>query len=155
MYGTTPYSKAEIQSYVPTLVNILKELVARWEIFGTYLSGTVRYNTEYTHASFAGHPDIVTDQCVLDIKNTASFTKMGKESCLQVLAYYALIKRTVPSIRYVGFVLPMQRDIAIYDIGNWDQSRYLQLLAVEADKLSKENPVLVKVAKNLTLTCKQ
>lgn len=43
---------------------------------------------------------------------------MAKEACLQVLAYYALMKRAVTTIQYVGFVLPMQRDIAIYNLGN-------------------------------------
>lgn len=136
LYGHKSYNFEDIQAYVPTLVNIMKELVAKWNIFGTYLNGTIRFNTEYIHKSFAGHPDIVTDQCVLDIKTTGSFPKMAKEACLQVLSYYALMKQTIPTIQYVGFVLPMQRDVAIYNMGNWDPSGFLQLLSNEADKLA-------------------
>lgn len=60
---------------------------------------------------------------------------MAKESCLQVLAYFALMKPTIPSMKYVGFILPMQRDIAIYDLGNWDLTSYLEVLSAAAEKL--------------------
>lgn len=140
MYGKSSYTQEEIQAYVPTMVNIIKEIVAKWNILGTYLNGTIRFNTEYVHGVFSGHPDIVTDQCILDIKNTSSFPKMAKESCLQVLAYYALMKPTHPAVQYVGFVLPMQRDIAIYNLGNWNPARYLQVLSEEANKLEATTP---------------
>lgn len=79
LYGHKSYKFEDIQGYVPTLVNIMKELVSKWNVYGTYLNGTIRFNTEYTHKSFAGHPDIVTDQCVLDIKTNASFPKWQKK----------------------------------------------------------------------------
>ena len=140
LYGQKSYSQENIQGYVPTIVNVIKEIVAKWNVYSGYLNGTVRFNVEYTHNAFAGHPDIVTDQCVLDIKTTCSFSKMAKEACLQVLAYYALMKLTVPTVQYVGFVLPMQRDVAIYNMGNWDSSHYLHLLSTEANKLALASP---------------
>jgi deoxyribonuclease-4 len=68
----------------------------------------------------------------LDIKTTASFGKMAQEACLQVLGYYALRKSSNPDMRYVGFVLPLQREISIYDVSTWDSGPYLALLAAEA-----------------------
>lgn len=138
--GQTSYTIEMIAGYVPTLVNIMKELVAKWTYFVSYLNGTIRYNVEYPHGSFAGHPDIVVDsgthQCVLDIKTTGSFSKIAKESCLQVFAYYALMKPKVQSVKYVGFVLPMQREVTIYNVEAWDSTRFLQLLSLESDKLA-------------------
>lgn len=141
--GQTAYTQQLLASYVPTAVNIIKEIVAKWNYFSHYLDGTVRFNTEYSYGCFAGHPDIVSDFCVLDIKNTISFTKMSKESSLQVLAYYALMKPTVPDLQYVGFVLPMQREVALYNVGTWDPTAYLQLLNIEGEKLATHNPVQV------------
>ena len=133
MYGTTPYSKEQMYSYVATTVNIMKELVAQWIVYQYYLQGTVRYNTVFTYKSIMGHPDIITDNCVLDIKTTASFGKMSSDACLQVLAYYALMKHNNVNVRYLGFVLPMQRLVVVYDMGNWHCDAYLQLLNSTAE----------------------
>jgi deoxyribonuclease-4 len=65
---------------------------------------------------------------------------MAKESCLQVLAYYALMKPTNPALQYIGFVLPMQREVTVYDLGRWDLSKYLQILTAQADKLAATTP---------------
>lgn len=134
LYQHSDLPPDKVQALVPTLVNICKELAAKWATFAPYLTGTVRYNTEHSHGTFAGHPDIDTDIATLDIKTTASFGKMAPEACLQVLGYYALRKITNPEMRYVGFVLPMQREIAIYDVSTWDSTAYLTLLAEEAHK---------------------
>ena len=142
LYGNPAYTSEQIQTYVPTLVNMLKEVVAKWTVYGAYLNGTVKFNTEFSHGSFAGHPDVVTDQCVLDIKTTGSFGKMAKESCLQVLAYYALMKQKHPALQYVGFILPMQREVVLYNVSNWDPTGYLQLLSDQAAKLAQAPTVL-------------
>jgi deoxyribonuclease-4 len=125
----------QIKNYIPTLVNMIKEIVNKYKYYEYYLSGTIKYNTEYKYKEFAGHPDIVTDTCVLDIKTTSSFTKMSKESCLQVLAYYALIKSQNPNIQTIGFVLPMQREIILCDVSSWDFTKYLQILSDGANNL--------------------
>lgn len=52
LYGHKSYNFDDIQAYVPTLVNIMKELVAKWNIFGTYLNGTIRFNTESIYNNF-------------------------------------------------------------------------------------------------------
>lgn len=83
LYGEEPISLADATKYVPTGVNIMKDLVQKWTYFSTYLTGIVQYNVEYSQGELAGHPDVVTDQCILDIKTTCSFAKMSRSSFLQ------------------------------------------------------------------------
>lgn len=141
LHGNECYSHAEIQAYVPTMVNVIKEIIARWNIYAAQLVGPICFNTEYTNENFFGHPDIVTANTVLDIKTTTSFTKMSKDACLQVLAYYALIKPSNPTMQYIGFVLPMQREVIIYHLGNWNPSQYLRLLSDEANKIQIKDTI--------------
>ena len=139
--GRESFSVADIQKYVPTMVNIGKELATRWQAYAACLAGTIRYNVELSvEDRLSGHPDIVTDQTILDIKNTTSFSKMRESSILQVLAYAALSKNH----RYIGFVLPMQREIAICDLTGWDSSKYLQLLQQRTSELT--SPVTIEQA---------
>lgn len=109
LYGEFLFEINNIQKYVPTIVNIIKELIIKWNNLDEALAGEIIFNSEYKNKHFSGHPDIVTDLCVLDVKNTASFKKMSKESCLQVLSYFALIKQSNDNIKHCGFVFPMQR----------------------------------------------
>lgn len=141
LMGNTSLTDDILAKYVPTAVNIIKEIITKWNYYSEYIGANVKFNTEYSHGCFAGHPDIVTELSVLDIKNTTSFPKMAKESSLQILAYYAVMKQTIPNLKYVGFVLPMQRDIFICDVSSWDPSQYLQLLLHEADKLITQTKI--------------
>lgn len=143
------FDLASFQKYIPTMVNIVKELSISWKTY-PQLSGTIQYNTEYTYKDLSGHPDVVTDLVVLDVKTTASFKSMAEESVLQVLAYYALIKITNPNLKYVGFVLPMQRTVNIYDISTWESKPYLDFLTEEARKLKQVDPLTEIISQLLT-----
>lgn len=136
MYNKHPYNYGQINGYVPTIINIINEVIIKWKKYGSCLNGIIKYNAEYCGEQFFGHPDIVVgDTTVLDIKNTASFPKMAEESCLQILTYYALMKLTIPTMKYVGFVLPMQRDVILCDVDGWDSTEYLQLLECQANNI--------------------
>lgn len=151
--GEAEFDRTEIAKYVPTIVNMIKEITTKWKNYGEHLSGTISFNKKYSYKSFEGHPDIVVDSTVFDIKNTSSFSKMSKESSLQILAYYALMKSNLPSLKYVGFVLPMQRDVLMFNIESWDFRPYLELLNVEAEKLlfSSHQPILIIDVSSLLL----
>lgn len=138
MYSREGYTQEQIEGYIPNLVNIVKELVNKWQYYQVYLNGDIKYNTEYNFDHITAHPDIVTDKCVLDIKTTCSFSKMSKESCLQVLTYYCLIKLHNKNIKCVGFVLPMQKEILICDVSGWDSTAYLELLLEKAQPKEHE-----------------
>lgn len=47
--GRESYTKEEIQRYVPTIVNVIKEIIAKWNALGGFLNGTVKFNTEFSH----------------------------------------------------------------------------------------------------------
>lgn len=57
---------------------------------------------------------------------------MSKESCLQVLAYFALIKETNNDIKYCGFILPMQRELVVIGLSQWNSGPFLELLSQTA-----------------------
>jgi deoxyribonuclease-4 len=137
------FNLESFQKYVPTMINIVKELCAVWKSYPQLSdeSNTIIYDTEYNYKTVSGHPDVVTDLAVLDVKTTANFKSMAEETALQILAYYALIKPNNPNLKYVGVILPMQRTVAIYDISNWDYQPYLDFLAEEAHKMAQIDPL--------------
>lgn len=136
MYDKHPYTYGQINGYVSNIINIMKEIIDKWQKYGNCLNGTIKYNKEYSSNQFFGHPDVVVgDNTVLDIKNTASFPKMAEESCLQILTYYALMKLSIPTMKYVGFILPMQRDVILCDVDGWDHREYLQILEDQANNI--------------------
>ena len=157
LLGPTNFTYDILSKYVPTSVNIIKAIIEKWQYYSFYLNGVINFNTEYSYECFSGHPDIVVNcsshTTILDIKNTTSFPKMSKESSLQILAYYALLKQTIPDTKYIGFILPMQRDITICDVSSWDPSIYLQLLlykALSLTEISISNPIAIKLGSHIS-----
>ncbi len=124
------------EAYSETIIDVIFKIIYKWYKYRKYLSGKVLFNAEYSYKKkIVGHPDIVTDMCVLDIKTTKSLANMGKLATLQVLTYYSLIKESFDktseefsSFKYVGFLLPLQKDIIIFDLGDWDYHNYLNVL---------------------------
>lgn len=92
----------------------------------------VYFNTEFTLTrngiTIAGHPDLVTEYCVIDIKTSSGFKSMAEETFKQVLAYVALMRENGRNIPYVGVLLPLQCEQIIIDVGNWDHKPYLDAL---------------------------
>jgi len=122
MYQDEGFDNNDIIKYIPTLQNIVKEVNTKWIEQMTKLGLNLYYNKEYLYENIVGHPDVVTDIAILDIKNTSTFKKMGEEACLQVLTYYAICNN--PKIKYGGFIFPMQRDIELFDLSEWDTTTF-------------------------------
>lgn len=137
MFGQTVYSDEEIIKYIPTLTNIVKELNNKWIEQINYLGKELKYNAEYNFETITGHPDVVTETSILDIKNSASFKGICKESCLQILAYYALHQKLYQEnkVKYIGFILPMQREIRTFCMEGWDSSFFLNELLKVSDRI--------------------
>lgn len=120
------FSDEDVVTYIPTLTNLVKELNASWKSSLKILGTMVKYNAELSMGeNLTGHPDIMTETTVLDIKTTSSFKSIGKESCLQILAYYAMCP---DSITYCGIVFPLQRQVKIIDLIDWDCGSFKELL---------------------------
>lgn len=156
LYNQDPYTKKDIDSCIPYFQKILKSLIKKWEQNMNYLNGNIYYNKEYTYNNVIGHPDIITDMCVLDIKNSSKFTSMSKQSILQVLSYYCLCRQNKLDVKYVGFVLPMQEEIFLYDVSDWDYRPFLDLLQSETQiPLSLDNNIMNSLTEYLQQICLQ
>jgi deoxyribonuclease-4 len=128
MYGSEVYSLQDIKKYLPTAINIAKDITAIWQQYRGYLVGTIRYNEEYRLDPIEGHPDVATDEAILEIKTMSKFATAGESSFLQLLSYYALRKTFDRDIKYIGFLLPLQRSLTLINVAHWDTSLFLQIL---------------------------
>jgi hypothetical protein len=137
----TKFTEDDLISYMPTITNILRDVTTSWNDFEVLKSKVVRYNVVCGDELITGHPDIVTDSCILDIKNVTKFTSMAESSILQVLAYYALMKPVDDKLKYVGFVLPMQRYVVLYDLSDWDSSLFRTYLRRRARRIRIDTKV--------------
>ncbi len=137
MLFLTDITLQDVAGCVGMVTNIIKALVDKWMFSVEDIGTNIYYNFETIVGTLSGHPDIVTDFAVFDIKTTSSFKSMEKKSWLQVLAYYAQIKPDNPDMRHVGFVLPNQRELIIIDVSDWDSRPYLDYLVDKADELAR------------------
>jgi len=133
-----PFEQGTLIDYIPTLIVMCKSLSDK-------LKGPFYFNVEITFDQITAHPDIITDDCVFEVKNTMNFEKMFKESMLQVLCYYTLLKLTRPQITNIGFVLPMQRCVFKLNLDSWDTSIFLQLLLSQIPNISYYNQPLLRM----------
>lgn len=126
--GREGFSKEDIINYIPTLVNLSKELNVDMVEWKEKLGDTLTYNCEFVRGSLSGHPDVITPQVILDIKTTSTFKAMGESACLQILAYYALAKIRGLNPRRIGIIFPLQREVQMVTIHRWDYRPYLNML---------------------------
>ncbi len=129
MGQTDVYTREEVFKFIPTLQNIFKDLHHKWSEYSSYLGSNLSYNVELVHSNLQGHPDVVTDTAILDIKTTGDYSKMAIETSLQILTYYALARINKLEVKYVGVILPLQREILLYDVSAWDPKDYLDILS--------------------------
>lgn len=134
------YSKEDIDKYIPTLQNISKSICSLWKSY-PQLGSSILYNTEYNipDKNITSHPDIVTDTAVIDIKTTGDFYKMAEESFLQILSYYAILRYLNHNIKYIGFILPLQRKLLLFNIDGWNYCPFLQVLEHQALRIKNNN----------------
>lgn len=121
IYNAEPFTKAEIQSYIPILVNTTKALLSDFNKFE--LEGLLMYNSELTLGDIQGHPDVIIGDTILDIKNTSSFVKMKEETYLQILCYWAMSDCTT-----VGIILPIQRMVTVTDMSQIPKTKLQRIL---------------------------
>jgi len=68
-----------------------------------------------------GHPDIVSNDCVYDVKTTGRFNAMRTQTIFQILSYYCLAKiKGHETINHVGLILPCQNKIFKVNLESWD-----------------------------------
>jgi hypothetical protein len=118
-------SKQDFGSIYPLLGSINKSIV---EMFQPCTDVGLSFNSELHSGNLFGHPDIISNNMILDIKNTAGFAKMARSSFLQILCYTALARQMNRSVEYIGILLSMQKDILLFDVRDWDSQPFHDLL---------------------------
>jgi len=134
-FGNPGFDCKDLSSNIGNITNIIKALSEKWKLYSPYFKGNVKYNYEISQGNLCGHPDVVCDNAIFDIKTTSSFKSMSESSFLQVLSYYAQMKPTHPDMQYIGFILPNQKELIIFDISSWNSTKFLEYLLDKADKL--------------------
>lgn len=118
----------------------------------------VVYEPEWSCSPVAGHPDLVYQDCVYDIKTTGRFNAMRSETILQVLSYFCLAQKLGKSITKIGLVLPAQRLILTYDLSEWKWEPFWKELVdcvplkQQRESLYRVNPVMLV---SYSIACKQ
>lgn len=67
-----------------------------------------------------GHPDVVIEDCVYDIKTTGRVNAMRTQTIFQILSYYCLAQIRGLNVTHVGLILPSQLKIFKVDLKGWD-----------------------------------
>lgn len=77
-----------------------------------------------------GRPDIITNECILDIKTTCNLSNMAEEAYLQILIYYVMNKKLFPksNIKYIGLVLPLSNEIKLLKVDKWDHTEFSKMV---------------------------
>ena len=140
---------AQILSGLKASLNFFRGILEEFRKAFTNFSG-IRDQFELNFELVSGHPDLWSENWILDIKTCSSFKSMQESAFLQILAYGALSRANGHSPNAVGVLLPLQRQILFYDIRQWDSSAYLCLLNQHARWVQRDlivpNPVLMAQA---------
>lgn len=75
-----------------------------------------------------GHPDLLCDDVVYDIKTTGKFGAMRILTIFQLLSYYCLCQKNKLNISSIGLVLPLQLKIIVYDLSTWNWKPFYEQL---------------------------
>jgi len=97
---------------------------------------TFIFNAEYNYQNISGHPDIDCLETIVEIKNTSNPTKDNLHHLKQTLAYVALKRINNLKCNYVAFIFPMQHNVTLLNVQDWNSDVYLQLLLQKTNELS-------------------
>ncbi len=110
-------------------LKLLQRMAATFRMAFTNCQGSeVSFNQEFIHLNLAGHPDIVTNNSVIDIKTVTSFKSKAERHFLQILSYAAIMRKTGRTVDYAGILLSMQGDLWMVDLRNWKSDSFLKIL---------------------------
>ncbi len=113
----------------------------------SYCQEAILFNQEYkvrkldnNELIIAGHPDIVTENCVIDIKTSSGFkSEMAKQSLLQVFSYVALMRKAGQKVDYMALLLPLQGQNLLFNVQGWNSKPFLQTLFQQVAELEKRS----------------
>ena len=109
-----------------------------------FSSSKMVYEPEWSVGMVMGHPDLIYNDTIYDIKTTGRFNAMRSESILQILSYFCLAKKLKKNVTKVGLVLPAQNLILSYDLSSWDWVPFWDKLTTDAVKRKNKQNSLYK-----------
>lgn len=77
------------------------------------------YNRELTLNSIQGHPDIITNSSVFEIKTSGRIKQDWSKFVLQAFCYAAL----APHVKSVHIVLPLQKHVETFNLSQWPKRK--------------------------------
>ncbi len=81
----------------------------------------VELEPEWIVDNVCGHPDLIVDDTVYDIKTTGHFGSMRIQTVFQLLSYYCLAQQLGKKhITHIGVILPAQETVLRVSLSLWD-----------------------------------
>lgn len=114
------YFTAKDHHYYDALQTLVEEK------FGT--AERVEIEPEWIQGDIMGHPDLIVDGVIYDIKVSGSFNAMRIDCIHQILCYYVLAKKLGKDVHSVGLFLPAQNDVVVYNLEDWDYEEFWGVL---------------------------
>ena len=110
------------------------------QIFSNFTD--IRYNVELSYEFndfvWTGHPDIMGSGWIIDVKTATKFKTHTPQAWIQILSYACLARLQNIVINQVGILLPLQQQIIMIDISQWDHRPFAELVNNVVSKFLKE-----------------
>jgi deoxyribonuclease-4 len=82
------------------------------------------YDVELESGRVQGHPDIISDTIVFEVKTSSKAATEWNSYLIQAFSYVALARANGLETRTVAVVLPLQRTVWYWDVTEWDHTPY-------------------------------
>lgn len=142
-----PFQESDIIDAIPWIDSVCKTMMAKWEMrFGSRL----RYNVVLSQKTAEGHPDIVTENAIWDIKCGCTQKPQRQQTFLQILAYWALSDDS--NINTIGVIFPLSATYRYYDMSGWSKTLFRhELISVAKSLLISEAMTSISLGNGMML----
>jgi endonuclease IV len=145
--GEKPFFESSLvdPKFLTWLRGICDNMVLLWDSnsYGT----NFRYDVVFSRGMIEGHPDIVGDRIIWDVKCGCTNKSTLKESCLQILSYWALSDD--PAINYIGLILPLAGKHALFDMSGWKKDILRRELENVSQAMRRQESITQFVNQNI------
>lgn len=122
----------ELDTFVTKCLRVVNSWIPE---YGTDL----RFNIELEAKNLVGHPDIITESVVWDVKCGHTDVKSRQQAYLQILAYWAM-----SNVDYIGLILPLANKYVVFDMRGWNRKTFLH----ELNQVAK----CIRISKSLSFS---
>lgn len=122
----------QLESHI-TLVDINKEIeyfndIGKWVLGKIKETDNITIEPEWQYDKVQGHPDLIVNDTIYDVKTTGAWGRMRTETILQLLSYYCLGKVLKKGTKKIGVILPCQKMIISVDLTGWKWKPFWKFL---------------------------